>query len=686
LSIALMVLGFGLVVFFHELGHFLAAKYVGIRVDQFAVGFGRALISFRKGLGLRFGPSGPEFEKRIKAHLEQTHRDEPDVSQRQWSQAQIAQAAAQTGISETEYRINWLPLGGYVRMLGQDDLDPTAQSADPRSFNMKSIRARMLVISAGVIMNVIMAALLFMGLFLMGYRAPAPTVRSVQPFSPAQEADLRVGDRFLELDGWDIHDANKLKLNIALVREGRDIPATVVGADGQIRNIVLRPRKSAEMDGVLGIGVEPPSVELLAPAISPEDFAKVYPGADPATDLMSGDAVVAVGDTPVGPGDYHVLYKAVQEAAGRPVGITVRSAGGTTRPVAVKSVFSPLFGRAAVKIAGMYPPMKIDSVNDDSVAQGKLQRGDLVTAVQVGEHASPLEYPNTQEFTQHVQTAVKENKKVIVRYLRDGKEGQTEPMAPTAKTGPKTRGLGVSLGEAVECTRISSIAPDSPLAALSVPRGSRILRIDDHGIAPGPGQPDAGWFEVHRLLRDARQDVRITFQVEHLGQVTHRAGTIPLAQCQGLRKLTFTPLLALRPMTVDRQTNSPLVAAAWGVTETRDSLLQFYVTLHRLVSGSVPADQTMGPLGILTSGAQFAMRGVDWLIWFLAMISANLAVVNFLPIPITDGGQFLVLLLEKARGKPLSTKAQIVIQYIGLAIILSLFLFVTYQDIVRMFS
>ena len=143
--------------------------------------------------------------------------------------------------------------------------------------------------------------------------------------------------------------------------------------------------------------------------------------------------------------------------------------------------------------------------------------------------------------------------------------------------------------------------------------------------------------------------------------------------------------MALRPSIEARKTSNPLIAAGWGVTETRDMLLQFYVTLHRLASGSLSASNLMGPVGIVSVGSQFAIRGMDSLIWFLAMISANLAVVNFLPIPIMDGGHFVFLLVEKVRGKPLAPNSQVVVQYIGLAIILSIFVFVTYQDIARFF-
>src|SRR4030095_3264970 len=101
--------------------------------------------------------------------------------------------------------------------------------------------------------------------------------------------------------------------------------------------------------------------------------------------------------------------------------------------------------------------------------------------------------------------------------------------------------------------------------------------------------------------------------------------------------------------------------------------------------GPVPAATLMGPVGIVYSGSMFAFKGYDWLLWFLAMISANLAVVNFLPIPIVDGGLFVFLILENVMGRPLSPRAQSIAQIVGLALILSVFLFVTYQDINRFF-
>src|SRR5947209_11448864 len=163
-SMLLLAFGFGFVIFFHELGHFLAAKWAGVKVEQFAVGFGQALFSWRKGLGFTWGSSRQRMEQIQQAEREGVNEVDPHK------------------ISDTEYRLNWIPLGGYVKMLGQDDLRPNSQADDPRAYNRKSIPARMLVVSAGVIMNTILAGIGFMILFMMGFNVPPAMVGNVIPW------------------------------------------------------------------------------------------------------------------------------------------------------------------------------------------------------------------------------------------------------------------------------------------------------------------------------------------------------------------------------------------------------------------------------------------------------------------------------------------------------------------------
>jgi regulator of sigma E protease len=73
-------------------------------------------------------------------------------------------------------------------------------------------------------------------------------------------------------------------------------------------------------------------------------------------------------------------------------------------------------------------------------------------------------------------------------------------------------------------------------------------------------------------------------------------------------------------------------------------------------------------------------------LFFLGIISANLAVINFLPLPIVDGGLMVFLLIEKIKGTPVSLRVQVATQVVGLALIIGVFVFVTYQDVVRMFG
>ncbi len=284
-SILLLIFGFGFVIFWHELGHFLAAKWVGIKVEQFAVGFGHALFAWRKGVGVRVGSTTKEYEERGQAYLRE-HPDFallPDVADAS-DERKLSLAGAALGLGETEYRLNWIPLGGYVKMLGQDDLDPNKKSEDPRSFNRKSISARMVVVSAGVIMNVILAAIGFMVVFLIGFRVQPAVVGSVAPGSPAQHATLvngtpaplQVGDRILYYDGKYQHDFTKITLNVALSGAGK-IPMYVQRVNGERQHLLVVPRAS-DLEGnfiALGIG-RPEELE----AVSKEDA--------PALDEING--------------------------------------------------------------------------------------------------------------------------------------------------------------------------------------------------------------------------------------------------------------------------------------------------------------------------------------------------------------------------------------------------------------
>src|SRR5579863_3309281 len=147
-----VVLGFMILI--HEFGHYAAAKLLGVRVEQFAIGFGKRLIGFRKG--------------------------------------------------ETDYRINLLPLGGYVKMSGENPMDE--RSGDPGEFMSHPRWHRFLIAIAGPSMNLLLAVGLLASVYMVHYEYPtflykAADIAWVKPGSPADKAGIQAGDQIARLDG-----------------------------------------------------------------------------------------------------------------------------------------------------------------------------------------------------------------------------------------------------------------------------------------------------------------------------------------------------------------------------------------------------------------------------------------------------------------------------------------------------
>ena len=121
----------------------------------------------------------------------------------------------------------------------------------------------------------------------------------------------------------------------------------------------------------------------------------------------------------------------------------------------------------------------------------------------------------------------------------------------------------------------------------------------------------------------------------------------------------------------------------YAIFETRDFALSIVDNLKMLVTGNVSVNQLMGPVGISEVVAKTS--GVQDFVYILAVISLSLGVTNLLPIPALDGGKILLLCIEAIRRKKLSEKTEINIQLLGFAILITLSIFVTYNDILRIF-
>ena len=121
----------------------------------------------------------------------------------------------------------------------------------------------------------------------------------------------------------------------------------------------------------------------------------------------------------------------------------------------------------------------------------------------------------------------------------------------------------------------------------------------------------------------------------------------------------------------------------YGMMETKDFVFSMLDNVKQLFTGKVGVDQMVGPIGI--GEVVSKTNGVKEFIYLMALISISLGVTNLLPIPALDGGKILILLIEAVRGKPMKQENEINIQLLGFSILIALTIYVSYNDIVRLF-
>lgn len=705
LNILQVVVGFGFVIFWHELGHFLAARWAGVRVEQFSVGMGHAVVSWRKGIGFKLGNTAREFEHRTKEEFERRERArlranetliEPTLRQKY-------DIAKELGIGETEYRLAWIPLGGYVKPTGQDDLRPSAEVGgdDPHAYGAKSPGKRMVIISAGVVMNIILAFFLYVGLFLSGFNAPPAIVGHVQPGSPAQFAGIGVGDQILELNGKVPHDFTKIPMGVALLEAGRSAPVKIRKPDGSIVNTDITPAAtSARADGLLAIGISPASELAAFPdnSIAQAQLSEAREQQDlfdPGVFLLNpGDRITAIEGVPVTKRDIVLnerkvqidpieqLDAALQKSEGRPVVLTVQNTAGALHDVKIQPTFAPRFNEIGFDVAGMMPMTKIDGVSVGSVADAAqdekpntgLRAGDRVLEIHIDRAVVAL--PDVAQFYATLQQAQRGGKPLTLVVMRGAEKLTFNLKHPWSVW--KATVLGIAPASAFE----EPIVAHTREPVQGRPSMTDNVRLRDVKIVSIASQPVSNWYDISRIVAAAVPGEKVTLRtIDRDGVATAQEVVFTQADVERAKQNRFVAELPLKDLNLARKTSNPLTAAAWGFEDTKDSLTSVYRTIQRLVQGSVPVSSLHGPVGIFGFGQTAADRGFDWFIWFMALISANLAVVNFLPVPIVDGGLFIFLLIEKFTGRPPSPKVQSFAQLVGLILIASVFLFVTYNDL-----
>lgn len=798
-----MLAGFSLIVFVHELGHFAVAKWAGVRVDRFAIGFGRELFGFTKG--------------------------------------------------ETRYSFNVLPLGGYVKMLGQEDFDDKSEELkfkdDPSSFANKPVGHRMAIVSAGVIMNILFACFLFMLVFMKGMKAEPPKIAFVEPDSPADQAGILPGDIVKEVNGERILEYKELQFAVLLSEPHKAIDV-LVEREGKTMPLRIEPEyRRPDVTGdvkrqVIGV-VSSVTNEIVA--VGPE-----IDETDPSQPHV-GDRIIKMGDLEVTKDNANEARFMLAYFDGPVLVERPDSENPDAAPERLEVRIPPvmqihpvtLADPTTVDVLGLRPLVRCRFAYPGKRGYlGGIRDGDTVL------NFDDIKYPTQFEIARSVRdnaeqdiyfTVIradgvtkysgfvrpKAHKSgagtigAIVQTLPEGKRGKTGPQSeityvqkggPADKAGFEVgdvvlsvfgnenprggaarKAIGSNRGRAIELVvkksdgsrhaamvvprapgnidaKFELIADDmmivggitpklrgepSPAAVSGIVPGSRIVSAAGENIAtwqqlvtvfrnhagstidiayraPG-GEDQIAKFPVPHSLRtklgvgpeaiitkiDGKDEIEKTEgdKTRHLS-VKYRAGQeemlkglvgetvtveyrrnilsdLETAQVEvtpemtdaWLARLSYQPNVIFEPEMITLKGEGALDAVAIGVHKTYYFILQVYKIMERMIfTRSVGVENISGPLGIVDMGGKVAQTGLVEFLFFLAIISANLAVINFLPLPIVDGGLMVFLIIEKIKGSPVSLQIQVATQMIGLVLIAGIFLFVTYQDVLRLFG
>ena len=708
-NIALIMIGFGLLIAIHEFGHFIAARWAGIRVESFAVGMGPTVIAYRRGLGVRFGSTAPDIKTRYGAEPEKIPTAELHAD----------------GVGETEYSLRLLPIGGFVRMKGQEDIDPSNTSDAIDGYGSKPVWKRMIVVSAGVIMNMITAVILFVVAFMIGVKFEAPMIGAVRPDSPAATArnldggvnGLLPGDQINSINGDPMTTFADIQIGAAMSHPDHELilQVTRVGSATPLQ-FQLDPIKDTN-SGLRSFGVAPARSGTLADQIeiAPVIENMLIKSGLSAAGVKPGSTLTAINGVPIT--NAEALDLAFEKSNGQPVSTTwslalnstpllfattTNTAPGlvSTAPLSPEPKFEQLFspdsksiGEYDLGLIGFSPLVRIDSVQKTSPNQGILQADDIVLAIE------DRSGPRYGEFRSLIQTYA--NRAVQLKILRAG-----ETLSINARVDRQGR-LDVLVGPAwnllVSARVIDRVLENlqdpkstqtvaTPIASLELRPLTKIISINDIALTD--------WASMRNALRATTAEafakntsaaLNISFQnMLPNSPVKSAVITLSASEMNDIQKLGWSSPLPsgwFEPQMITRSAQgNPILAATMGFTETKKLTVLTWLTLDRLARGTVGVEQLRGPVGIVQVGTRVADRGMTYLLFFLAMISVNLAVLNFLPLPIVDGGLFLFLLYEGCFRRPPSVRFQNAATLVGLAFLGSLFVVTFYNDVVRLFT
>ncbi len=709
-------IGLGGIIFIHELGHFLAAKLCNVYVRTFSIGF---------------GPAWPFCEFKY---------------------------------GETNYKIGMIPLGGFVAMAGEStgEVDKAeaaaaeADSDDPRSFKNKPVWQRMIIISAGVIMNVILAAICFLVAYSAGVKEPPAIVQNLEPGSAGWQAGVRPGSRLTRINDIDGPMFQDITPEVASTNKGSKVSITT-SYNGKNQDFEIEPIK-AEGAPFPQLGLPIPSSVQVAywrrdnsPSYAPDSPADQWNKANKDMLIQPGDTIIAMTDPRQG-GKLTPLETERDGLAGPTFDYRKRLAALVGKPVTLELKRLDSDNRVTVTLApnyhkdtGLRMKMgKVVALRNDSPAMAagvKPQRLDGEQELEAGDRILEVAVlgadKNRVIYAQDVQAAAKDSnttvklldpfrlpielanwadntpevdRLVTITVLRDVAHTEKRVTLEAMKWDnsyrddyPNTTNVNSPvplgpLGLAYRVTtEINAVQPGSPAADAGVQAGDVIVEAkftaSTFKLNSSTKQYDTDTkeqkYEPVKLHQWAYVDYKLQSQSPHtFGLKIDRGGKPVEVTLTAVPDTTWpVPLegLFFKREEAEQKAHDLGEALKFGVRRTMRAIKSTYQQLYGLIAGRISVKTMSGPITLARTS--YIVAGEDWriLVLFCALISINLAVVNFLPIPVLDGGHMVFLIYEAIFRKPPPVGVQNALTILGLVCVMSLMLFTVGLDIWRLF-
>jgi regulator of sigma E protease len=540
------ILLIGVLITVHELGHLVAARLLGVGVVKVSIGFGPTLASLKRG--------------------------------------------------RTEYAVSLIPLGGYVRLVGEEG-DAVAPEDRARAFALRPTWQRLIVILAGPAANLIFPIFIFTHLYIRQDTARSAVIGTVLDGQPAREADLRVSDRVVAVDDEPVQSWDELNRHI-LASPGRELRITVE-RPGQERPLtkVITPRPHLRTDafgvrervGLIGVA---PHFRLPQIGVLDENSAAARAG------LRSFDLITSIQG----------------------------------REVATAADLDPILQPRA---------------------------GGMIVVTYLRPETSSLGFAG-------------------VARLQPGAAQIVPQLLPTGRyeTGLRPADLFVYTVEA-----------GTPAAALGLRAGDVLTALDGVKLTSWElfqqaleEHPDAEHTLAWRAAGDGGAERSATFHLQPRREIDEYQAeatsfVFGASTARAVRPVPDVPL-------------EPRFAAAVGQAIAR--AISVTGTLVRVlgltVLGRLPGTAIGGPILIYHVAGVAAQHGAAQFLVMAALISLNLGLLNLLPVPLLDGGQATLVILEAVRRRPVSRRARDRARVIGVALLLALLLLASRNDLMRHFG